>query len=113
VSSHLLSEVAQAADDVVVISRGVLRASGTLESVLGGTDGPVTRVRAAEAMRLAKRLRERGMLVDHDTAALIVRGTSPDAVGAVAAEHGIALSELVAVSRSLEDAFIELTAEAE
>jgi hypothetical protein len=44
--------------------------------------------------------------------ALLVRGSSPDAVGAVAAERGIALSELVAVSRSLEDAFLELTAEA-
>jgi ABC-2 type transport system ATP-binding protein len=51
------------------------------------------------------------MAVEHDTAALIVRGISPDAVGAVAARHGIALSELVAVSRSLEDAFLELTAE--
>ena len=144
VSSHLLSEVAQAADDVVVIAGGVLRASGTLESVLGGTDGPVTRVRASEAARLADALRERGMLVEPDgagpvergaaalgaersaaaavaergpasataRAALLVRGTSPDAVGAVAAEHGIALSELVAVARSLEDAFLELTAEA-
>jgi ABC-2 type transport system ATP-binding protein len=142
VSSHLLSEVAQAADDVVVIAAGVLRASGTLESVLGGTDGPVTRVRAAEAAQLAGALRERGMLVEPDGAtaaaprnasydraaaaappsasddagnrgsALLVRGTAPDAVGAVAAEHGIALSELVAVSRSLEDAFLELTAEA-
>jgi ABC-2 type transport system ATP-binding protein len=130
VSSHLLSEVAQAADDVVVIAGGVLRASGTLESVLGGTDGPLTRVRAAEAGRLAELLREQGMLVEHDGAAaaaprsashdgagdrrhaVLVRGTSPDTVGAVAAEHGIALSELVAVSRSLEDAFLELTAEA-
>ncbi len=136
VSSHLLSEVAQAADDVVVIAGGVLRASGPLESVLGGPDGPVTRVRAAEAIRLAELLRERGMLVERDggappatrsdggdaappgggappapAAALLVRGASPDAVGAVAAEHGIALSELVAVSRSLEDAFLELTAE--
>jgi ABC-2 type transport system ATP-binding protein len=130
VSSHLLSEVAQAADDVVVIAGGVLRASGTLESVLGGRDGPVTRVRAAEAGRLAELLREQGMFVEHDGAAaaaprsashdgagdrrhaVLVRGTSPDTVGAVAAEHGIALSELVAVSRSLEDAFLELTAEA-
>jgi ABC-2 type transport system ATP-binding protein len=130
VSSHLLSEVAQAADDVVVIAGGVLRANGTLESVLGGTDGPVTRVRAADALRLAELLRGRGMLVEPDGAAaaaprsashdgagdrrsaLLVRDTSPDAVGAVAAEHGIALSELVAVSRSLEDVFLELTAEA-
>jgi ABC-2 type transport system ATP-binding protein len=112
VSSHLLSEVAQAADDVVVIAGGVLRASGPLESVLGGSDGPVTRVRAAEAVRLAGLLGERGMFVESDEAQLIVRGTSPEAVGAVAAEHGIALAELVAVSRSLEDAFLELTAEA-
>jgi ABC-2 type transport system ATP-binding protein len=111
VSSHLLSEVAQAADDVVVIARGVLRASGTLESVLGGSDGPVTRVRAREAARLGEALRERGMSVELD-GALLVRGVRPEAVGAVAAEHGIALSELVAVSRSLEDAFFELTEEA-
>jgi ABC-2 type transport system ATP-binding protein len=112
VSSHLLSEVAQAADDIVVIAGGVLRASGPLEAVLGGSDGPVTRVRAAEAGRLGELLRGRGMFVEDEPSALIVRGSPPDAVGAVAAEHGVALSELVAVSRSLEDAFLELTAEA-
>jgi ABC-2 type transport system ATP-binding protein len=112
VSSHLLSEVAQAADDVVVIAGGLLRASGPLDAVLGGSDGPVTRVRAAEAGRLAELLRGRGMFVEDEPSALIVRGNPPDAVGAVAAEHGVALSELVAVSRSLEDAFLELTAEA-
>jgi ABC-2 type transport system ATP-binding protein len=112
VSSHLLSEVAQAADDVVVIADGVLRANGPLASVLGGSDGPVTRVRAAEVRRLAELLRGRGMFVEDEPSALIVRGPSPEAVGAVAAEHGVALSELVAVSRSLEDAFLELTAEA-
>ena len=112
VSSHLLSEVAQVADDVVVLARGVLRASGPLESVLGGTDGPVTRVRAEQAVRLAGVLRQKGMLVEPDGSALMVRNVVPKAVGAVAAEHGIALSELVAVSRSLEDVFLELTAEA-
>src|SRR3954454_20216404 len=60
VSSHLLSEVAQSVDDVVVISHGVLRGSGTLESVLGGADGPVTRVRASEGERLADALRRGG-----------------------------------------------------
>src|SRR5918996_5662594 len=112
VSSHLLSEVAQVADDVVVLARGVLRASGPLESVLGGSDGPVTRVRAKEAVRLAGVLRQKGMLVEPEGSALMVRNVVPKAVGAVAAAHGIALSELVAVSRSLEEAFLELTAEA-
>jgi ABC-2 type transport system ATP-binding protein len=110
VSSHLLFEVAQAADDVVVISHGVLRANGPLEGVLGGADGPVTRVRSSDSARLATLLRERGMAVEADGAgALLVRGSAPEAVGAVAAEHQVVLAELVAVSRSLEDAFLELT----
>jgi ABC-2 type transport system ATP-binding protein len=111
VSSHLLSEVAQSVDDVVVISRGVLRGSGPLESVLGGSaDGPVTRVRAADGDRLAALLRERSHFVEPDgSGALLVRGAAPEVVGEVAAEHRVALAELVAVSRSLEDAFFELT----
>jgi ABC-2 type transport system ATP-binding protein len=110
VSSHLLSEVGQSVDDVVIISRGQLRGAGPLESVLGGSDGPVTRVRAANADRLATLLRERDHAVDTDgSGALLVRGTAPEAVGLVAAEHSIALAELVAVSRSLEEAFFEMT----
>jgi ABC-2 type transport system ATP-binding protein len=110
VSSHLLSEVAQSVDDVVVISHGVLRGSGPLESVLGGVDGPATRVRAADADRLAQLLRDSGHFVEADSpGALLVRGAAPEVVGEVAAEHRVALAELVAVSRSLEDAFFELT----
>ena len=109
VSSHLLSEVAQSVDDVVVISHGELRASEPLEQVLGGIDGPVTRVRAAEAERLAGALRQQGLAVDAADGALLVRDSAPETVGRVAADHGIALSELVAASRSLEDAFFELT----
>jgi ABC-2 type transport system ATP-binding protein len=110
VSSHLLSEVGQSVDDVVIISRGQLRGIGPLESVLGGSDGPVTRVRAADADRLGTLLRERDHAVDTDgSGALLVRGTAPEAVGLVAAEHSIALAELVAVSRSLEEAFFEMT----
>ena len=110
VSSHLLSEVSQSVDDVVVISHGVLRASGTLDQVLGGADGPVTRVRAREADRLAGLLREQDHAVESEQdGALLVPGTAPEVVGEVAAEHRVALSELVAVSRSLEDVFFELT----
>jgi ABC-2 type transport system ATP-binding protein len=110
VSSHLLSEVAQSVDDVVVIAHGRLRGAGALESVLGGADGPVTRVRAQDGERLAGLLREADRVVDSDGhGALLVRGTSPETVGLMAAEHGIALAELVAVSRSLEEAFFDLT----
>jgi ABC-2 type transport system ATP-binding protein len=110
VSSHLLSEVAQSVDDVVVIARGVLRGAGSLESVLGSPDGPVTRVRAADGERLAALLRERGVAVEPGGGeALLARATAPEAVGLVAAEHGVPLIELGAQSRSLEDAFFELT----
>jgi ABC-2 type transport system ATP-binding protein len=110
VSSHLLSEVAQSVDDVVVISHGVLRGAGTLESVLGGADGPITRVRAGDADRLADALRRGGHTVNNgDTGALLVPGTPTEVVGRVAADQGVALTELVAVSRSLEEVFFELT----
>src|SRR3954447_12768898 len=109
VSSHLLSEVAQVVDDVVLVSRGTLRADGPLESVLGGGDA-VTRVQAGEADRLRTSLAERGFAVEHEGPySLRVRGAPPEAVGAVANEARIALTELVAVSRSLEEAFFALT----
>src|SRR5918999_1060736 len=60
VSSHLLSEVAQAADDLVVISRGVLRASGPLDEVLGAEGESATRVRSPELERLAAALEQQG-----------------------------------------------------
>jgi ABC-2 type transport system ATP-binding protein len=110
VSSHLLSEVAQSVDDVVVIAHGKLRGSGPLEQVLGGSDGPVTQVRSAEDERLAGLLRERGLTVDADgTGPLLVRGAPPELVGSIAAEHRVALIELVAAARSLEEAFFALT----
>jgi ABC-2 type transport system ATP-binding protein len=111
VSSHLLAEVAQAVDDVVVISQGRLRASGPLGSVLGGGDA-VTRVRAGESDRLQQALASQGFGVRSDSGgALLVDGATPEAVGQLANEQRIALAELVAVTRSLEDAFLALTAE--
>jgi ABC-2 type transport system ATP-binding protein len=111
VSSHLLSEVAQSVDDVVVISHGVLKASGPLEQVLGSPEGPVTRVRAVDPERLATLLGDRGAAAEADGAGALTVRTTPDVVGDVAAEHGIALRELVPVSRSLEEAFFALTGE--
>jgi ABC-2 type transport system ATP-binding protein len=112
VSSHLLSEVAQSVNDLVVIANGTLRASGPLELMLGGAGDPVTRVRATDSDRLSTALRDRSLAVEADgSGTLVVRGAPPEVVGAVAAEHGVALAELVAVSRSLEDVFLELTKE--
>ncbi len=110
VSSHLLSEVAQSVDDVVVIAHGVMRASGPLESVLGSPEGPVTRVRSADDDRLAGALERAGLRITRNPeGGLIVHGAPGEAVGEVANEERIPLTELGAVSRSLEEAFFELT----
>ena len=114
VSSHLLAEVAQSVDELVVISHGELRASGPLQQVIGAAEGEVTRVRAADNERMAAALRERGISVDEEASgALVALGTPPEVVGQVAAEHGLALVELGAVARSLEDVFFELTEDKE
>jgi ABC-2 type transport system ATP-binding protein len=136
VSSHLLFEVAQSVDDVVVIAEGTLRAAGPLHQVLGG-GAEITLVRTTppDRSRLADALDRRGWsttcLADDaagagadagpdsgtgtdaevidDGATLLVTGTAPAAVGRVAADEGIALTELRAHTRSLEDAFLALT----
>jgi ABC-2 type transport system ATP-binding protein len=113
VSSHLLSEVEQSVDDVVVIAKGVMRGSGPIERVLGDGGRPVTRVRSCDAERLAGLLREREIAVDAPSDdLLLVHDTAPEAVGAIAAEHRVVLRELVAQTRSLEEAFFELTEQA-
>ena len=111
VSSHLLSEVAQSVDDVVVIARGALRASGPLERVLGGGGQTVTRVRAADPAALAARPARawRHGAARRRRGAAGCPAPSPRWSGALAAEHRLALVELGAVSRSLEDAFFTLT----
>ena len=111
VSSHLLSEVSQSVDDIVVISHGKLRASGPLQQVLSRAEGGVTRVRAGDPEALGRRsLAAAGIEFERDRpGALLVSGATPEAVGAAANEHCVALTELVAVARSLEDVFFELT----
>ena len=110
VSSHLLSEVSQSVDDIVVISHGKLRASGSLQQVIGQAEGGVTRVRARDGDALGRALSAAGFEYEQDdSGALLVRGVASEAIGQAANEHRVALSELVPVGPSLEDVFFELT----
>jgi ABC-2 type transport system ATP-binding protein len=109
VSSHVLAEVAQSVDDVVVVAEGELRAAGPLDDVLGGDDGPATQVRAQEPVRLASALERRGYTVDHEGDVLLVHGASPEQVGHVAGEERVPVLGLAAHTRSLEAAFFALT----
>jgi len=114
VSSHLLAEVAQSVDDIVVIARARLRANGSLDSVLG-SGGAATIVRSREAERLASLLTGDGVQVQPtlpdgaEVDGLQVDGMAPEDVGVVAARHGIALVELRPHQASLEDVFLRLT----
>ena len=111
VSSHLLAEVAQGVDDVVVIARGELRARGPLEEVLGEATA-CTVVRSRDNERLASALEARGARVERSRPdELVVHEAEASVVGEVALEQRVALTHLAARRRSLEDAFLELTGE--
>jgi ABC-2 type transport system ATP-binding protein len=109
VSSHLLAEVAQSVDDVVVIANGELRGKGTLEEVLGAGEEAVTDVRAQDPGRMASALSDRGFWGETHGDTLIVRGATPEQVGLIAHEAGLVLFGLAPRARSLESAFFALT----
>jgi ABC-2 type transport system ATP-binding protein len=117
ISSHVLAEVSQTVDEVVVIHRGRLRAQATLAELTHRREGSgAVRVRSPEAGRLAELLRAAAATVEMpEPGRLTVRGASPEQVGDAAAENRIALHELVAESAdaSLEEVFLELTRDEE
>jgi ABC-2 type transport system ATP-binding protein len=109
VSSHLLAEMSNTADRLVVIGRGKLIASTTVTEFVGRADS--VRVRSPQLERLRQVLSEAGVEVDDDEAAtaLLVRGAAGEVVGELAARNGITLHELASQQVSLEDAYMKLT----
>jgi ABC-2 type transport system ATP-binding protein len=112
VSSHVLAEVAQLAEEVVIIHRGKLVAQQTVAELTLHAAG-ATRVRSPRAEELLARLREAGIEGDAVEAGVLAVQAPPERIGDLAAEAGIPLHELVADTGSLEEAFLELTAERE
>jgi ABC-2 type transport system ATP-binding protein len=110
VSSHVLAEVEQIADEVVIIHRGRFVAQSTT-SELAARAAAGVRVRSPQADRLRDLLSADGMsvVVLEDGALGIVDGT-PERVGELAAANNVVLHELVAEKATLEEAFLELTA---
>jgi len=110
ISSHVLAEVEQIADEVVIIHRGRFVAQSTTRDLAERAAGAV-RVRSPEAARLREVLATDGMTVaESDDGALSVsEGTAPR-VGELAAANGIVLHELMTERATLEEAFLELTA---
>jgi len=112
VSSHVLAEMAQTVDEVVVISRGKLVAQGSLDELTQGVEAPIW-VRTPEPERLHAALAARdGVEAEPGEAGggwLSVRGATLEDVGTTAADNGLALFELYRPRQSLEHVFLQLT----
>ena len=109
VSSHLLAEVAQTVDQVVIIDRGRLVAQSTLAALTAGADRTV-RVRTAQPEALRDLLVARGATVSLDGSdQLLVGGVTAEEVGQAAAAGGVVLHEMRFERSNLEDVFLELT----
>jgi ABC-2 type transport system ATP-binding protein len=110
VSSHALAEVAQTADDVVIINKGRLVMVSPLAELFARAQHGAS-VIAPEAGRLRDALAERGFEARLlDTNELVVANATPANVGQIAMDERVVLHELRANSSSLEDIFLELTA---
>jgi ABC-2 type transport system ATP-binding protein len=124
VSSHLLSEMAQTADHLIVIGRGKLISDTSTKDFIERASESAVRVRSPQLDQLRSLLTSNGMTVREDggtgtpdgraadsdaVPALTVVGETSDAVGKLAGENGIMLYELAPQRASLEEAFMRMT----
>lgn len=109
-SSHLMSEVAQVADHVVIIGRGRLIKEAPMADLVAQASGVVTRVRSPQVSDIAEAVNRSGrQSALDDDGSLVVHGLSGQQIGVEAARLGWELHELSPITRSLEDIYMELT----
>jgi ABC-2 type transport system ATP-binding protein len=112
VSSHLMSEMEHTADHLIVIGRGKLIAESTMQEFVARASGSAVRVRTPSTAQLVRAVTAKGATVStEDDGAVEVRGMSTEQIGDLAFGEGIRLHELTTVRASLEEAFMELTAD--
>ncbi|MEV0200636.1 ATP-binding cassette domain-containing protein [Nonomuraea sp. NPDC050691] len=105
VSSHLMSEMAQTADHLVVIGRGRLIADTSVAEFIGRSSQAYVRVRSPRLAEVADLVKVGELHPDH----LRVTAMSPLEIGTLTARAGLPLEELTLVQPSLEAAYMELT----
>jgi ABC-2 type transport system ATP-binding protein len=108
VSSHVLAEVGQTADDVVVINHGRSVAQAPLEEIMASSHGGI-KVAGPDVRRLGDILYAEGAQVSGTDSEIFVSDRSGEQIGRLIAQHQLVISELSPVSTSLEDIFFELT----
>lgn len=109
VSSHLLGELAQMVDDVVVIGRGKLLASGPMQNLIAGNSHTSVFARTSNGPGLEKLLHQRALTYKRANGGFVITGVKTDDISRLAAKAGIPLLELATRSASLEDVFLEIT----
>ena len=112
-SSHLLSEMSQMADNIIVIGKGKLIASTSMKKLISSNSRSSVFVRAANPLGLEKLLQQQELVYQRADGGFKVAGTQTDHVGKLAFDAGIPVLELANRSASLEEAFLELTEGAE
>jgi ABC-2 type transport system ATP-binding protein len=109
ISSHLLSEMSQMADNVVVIGQGRLIASTSVRGLISGSSHATVFVRSPKLSQLEKALTGKSLEFEKAEGGLKVSGATTDDIGTLAFNAGIPVLELAQNAASLEDAFLELT----
>jgi len=111
VSSHLMSEMAVSADQIIVIGRGHLITQGSVDSLTKTAHGSVL-VRGSDMAALEQIIRSaQGTLVEGNDAGITVENLTSDQIGELAFNAGITLYELTPQRASLEEVFMDLTAD--
>ncbi|MEV0039946.1 ATP-binding cassette domain-containing protein [Streptomyces sp. NPDC050804] len=112
VSSHLMSEMALTADHLIVIGQGRLLANTSMADFIRENSRSYARLRSPERERLKDVLHSAGFTaVEGDGGVLEIDGASTEELGELVARNGIVLHELSAQRASLEEAFMQMTAE--
>jgi ABC-2 type transport system ATP-binding protein len=110
VSSHLISELAMFADDLIVLGAGRLLAAEPVEAITARSERTVV-VETPQTGELVRLLNAHQLTVDIQADRLLVRGTTKAAVSQVAFDHQIQVIEITETAQSLEDALLEMTRE--
>ncbi|MFE1876167.1 ATP-binding cassette domain-containing protein [Streptomyces sp. NPDC059496] len=112
VSSHLMSETSALADHLVVLGKGKLLADTSMESFIDARSTPRARLRTSDPVRLRAALaRDDFELVAADDGRWTVEGIRAEQLGTLAAREGVPLLELSDERASLEQAYLDLTAD--
>ena len=115
ISSHLMSEMAQTADQLLVIGRGRILSAGPVDDVIASATTDRVRVASPQAGRLAELMASRN-LAARPVAPSVLETTAATAataatIGELAAQGGIVLHELTTIHASLEEAYLTLTSD--